>query len=75
MPSFLKKLKAGSTKQKQQWLFLGLAVLMFVITLALTAYNFSFLAGKFNAALGTVPQPTVPQGFDIQGFQKLQLVK
>ena len=69
------KIKLPKIKNGERFTFLGLAVGLFILTIVFVVYGFRFLDSNFNRALGTVSPPPPETRFDIEGFEKLGLIK
>lgn len=69
------KIKLPKIKDGERFVFLGLAVGLLTLTIIFIAYGFGFLISSFNKAFGTVSPPPPPPRFDIEGFEKLGLIK
>lgn len=52
-----------------------LAIVMSIAAIAVIIYLISFLASNLNLALNVKINPTEVKQFDIQGFEKLNLLK
>ena len=62
-------------KIPKQALFSVLAVFMFMVVVGFTIYNLIFLVSNFNKTLNNQPGKKTISGFDIEGFEKLNLIK
>ncbi len=47
---------------------------MFLCVAGFVVYDFLFLISNFNKALGATLEPSFSGGFDIEGFEKLNLI-
>jgi len=63
-------------KLKHQTIFYIVAILLIVFTLGLLVYLTIFLISQLSSVSGeqAISQPPI-QGFDIEGFEKLNLIK
>ncbi len=66
------KLKA---KVSRQFLFLVLAVFLFIAMAVLIVYNFIFLISSFDKVFGSDGKVNPQRGFDIGEFEKLNLIR
>ena len=73
MFKFMKIFKTEYSKKK--FLLFFSAAVMFLAIAGFVIYNFLFLISHFNKALGTALEPSFSGGFDIEGFEKLNLIK
>ena len=73
MAKLLKIFKTEYSKKKF-FLFFAATVMFLAIT-GFVIYNFLFLISHFNKALGTALEPSFSDGFDIEGFERLNLIK
>ena len=48
---------------------------MFMVVVGFTIYNLIFLVSNFNKTLNNQPGKKTISGFDIEGFEKLNLIK
>jgi|GEM_PF-6521194 len=72
MAKIFKFFKADSSKKKFFLFFF--ASVMFLCVAGFVVYDFLFLISNFNKALGATLEPSFSGGFDIEGFEKLNLI-
>jgi len=70
---FIKLFKTEYSKKK--FLLVFIAAAMFLAIAGFVIYNFIFLISHFNKALRIALEPSFSDGFDIEGFERLNLVK
>lgn len=62
-------------KIPKQAIFSVAAVFMFAVLIGFTIYNLIFLVSNFNKTLNHQLEKKTILGFDIEGFEKLNLIK
>ena len=62
-------------KASRQFLFSVLTVFLFVAMVALVVYNFVFLISNFGKVFVGDDRQNPPRGFDIEGFERLNLIR
>ncbi len=71
----LKFFKKIFTSRSKHGFFIIMAVILFAIASIIIVYNFIFLVANFTKVLSPTAVKTPPPQFDIQGFEKLGLIK
>lgn len=68
-------MKIFGIKNYRHPLLFFLAIIMAITALAVVAYLLTFLVKHLNTALNVKIEPTKVTQFDIDGFEKLNLIK
>jgi len=71
----MKSFKELKEKLNNQMLFFVMAIVMVLITLSLSIYLLMFLVSNLGQVFTINARPVPTQQFDIQGFEKLNLIK
>jgi len=71
----MKSFKELKEKLNNQMLFFVMAIVMVLITLSLSIYLLMFLVSNLGQVFTINASPVPTQRFDIQGFEKLNLIK
>jgi len=70
--NFFKRIFSSRSKRA---LFIMMAVILFAIVSVVVIYNFIFLVANFTKVLNADTVKKQSPEFDIQGFEKLNLIK
>jgi len=69
------KIKILGKKFSRNLLFIALGLTMFGLLVWFVIYNFVFLGKNFNNAFNIETRPVSEIKFDIEGFEKLNLIR